>query len=35
LIKVTPAAVEALKKQLNTMGMKLEGTLIRLYVTAG
>lgn len=35
MVKVTPAAVEALKSQLSSMGKNLEETLIRLYVTAG
>lgn len=35
MIQVTPAAVDALKQQLESMGKSLEQTLIRLYVTAG
>jgi len=35
MIQITPAAVDAIKEQLESMGKDLKETLIRLYVTAG
>jgi hypothetical protein len=35
MIQLTPAAAEALKKQVESMGKSLESSLIRLYVTSG
>lgn len=35
MIQLTPAAAEALKNQVESMGKSLESSLIRLYVTSG
>jgi hypothetical protein len=35
MLQVTPAAAEAIKSQLVSMGKTLENSLVRLYVTAG
>ena len=35
MLQVTPAAVEAIKKQVDSMGKSIDQTLIRLYVSAG
>lgn len=35
MLTVTPAAVEAIKKQLDSLGKSMDETLIRLYVSAG
>ena len=35
MIQLTPAAAEALKSQVESMGKSLDNSLIRLYVTSG
>jgi hypothetical protein len=35
MINLTPAAAEALKSQVESMGKSLDTSLIRLHVTAG
>lgn len=35
MIILTPAAAEALKSQVETLGKSLDNSLIRLHVTAG
>lgn len=35
MIQVTPAAAEALKSQVESMGKSLDKSVIRLFITAG